>query len=181
MSENTIQNASDAQKDWYTVQEAADYLGISQPTIFRWMKQGTLSFYKVGGSTRFSKEGLDALVEKNTGMKEAEAAASRCAACGHSVLVEGLLQGTGNLYFRPNKTKFWVFSEGLVPTKCRVCVACGCIQLHADTQKLNRLTGNSEGEKQAKTETEAKHETTPDSLNRPGDNDGSSGRQQQLR
>jgi excisionase family DNA binding protein len=127
-------------RGWYSIQEAAEYLGISQPTVFRWMKQGVLSFYKVGGSTRFNTEGLDAVIEKTTGRKEAEASAGRCASCGNSVLVDGKLQGTGNLYFRPQKTKFWVFAEALVPTRCRVCTACGYIQIHADTSKLKRLS-----------------------------------------
>ena len=137
---------------WYTVQEACEYLGVSQPTIFRWMKQGTLSFYKIGGSTRFAKEGLDAVVEKTTSQREAEVAANRCAACGHSVLIDGKLQGTGRLYFRPEKTKFWVFSEGLVPTRSRVCAACGYVQLHVDTQKLRQLSveaAEGAGEKEA--------------------------------
>jgi len=127
------------EKRWYSVQEAAEYLGVSQPTIFRWMKDGSLSFYKVGGSTRFSREGLDAVVEKTTGSKEAEAAAGRCAACGHSLLVEGRLQGTGRLYFHPDKTKFWVFSDSMVGLRARVCTACGFVQLHADVGKLGKL------------------------------------------
>ena len=126
-------------RQWYSVAEAAKYLGISEPTVFRWMKEGLLSFYKVGGSTRFSQEGLDAVVEKTTGRKEAEAAAGRCASCGHGVLIEGRLQGTGKLYFKPLKTKFWTFEESLVETKARVCAACGYVQMHADTGKLNRL------------------------------------------
>ena len=126
-------------KTWYSVPEAAKYLGVSEPTIFRWMKQGTLSFYKVGGSTRFSREGLDAVIQKTTGQREAEAVSGRCAACGHSVLLDGQLQGTGRLFFRPARTKFWVFAEALVPTKARVCAACGYIQVHADTTKLRRL------------------------------------------
>jgi excisionase family DNA binding protein len=121
------------------VPEAAEYLGISVPTIFRWMRDGRLSFLKIGGATRFTQEGLDSVIEKTTGSMEAEAAASRCAACGHSVLVEGSLQGTGRLYFRPEKTRFWVFAEALVPVKARVCTACGYIQIHADTTKLSRL------------------------------------------
>ena len=124
---------------WYSTQQAAEYLGVSQPTVFRWMKEGVLSFYKVGGSTRFSKEGLDAVFEKTTGRKEAEAAAGRCAACGNSVLVEGSLRGAGNLYFRPESTKFWVLSESLVPTNATVCPACGHVQLRADPVKLRRL------------------------------------------
>ncbi len=123
----------------YSVQEAADYLGVSQATIFRWMKDGTLSFYKMGGATRFSQEGLEVLFEKTTGTKEADAIANRCAACGHSVLVDGQLRGAGKLYFRPANSAFWVLAEAMVPTQARVCAACGYIHLHADTAKLKKL------------------------------------------
>lgn len=139
---------------WFTVREAAEYLGISQPTVFRWMKDGLLSFYKIGGSTRFSRESLDAVVEKTTGSKEAEAAAGRCASCGHSMLVQGRVQGTGRLYFRPDKTKFWTFEESLVPLRARVCSACGHVQMHAETDKLNRLLPGDmpkEGDGESKT------------------------------
>ncbi len=136
----TEQNVSpETPKRWYTVAEAAEYLGVSEPTIFRWMRDGRLSFLKIGGATRFTQEGLEALIEKTTGSAEAEAAAGRCAACGHSVLVEGRLESTGRLYFRPEKTRFWVFAESLVPVRARVCTACGYIQVHADTSKLKRL------------------------------------------
>ena len=137
-------------RHWYTVREAAEYLGVSQQTIFRWMKEGRLSFYKVGGATRFSEEGLEALVEKTTGRAEAEAAAGRCAACGHGVLVEGRLQGTGRLYFKPDRTRFWVFAESLVGTRARVCTACGYIQIHADTDKLKRLMPDEKKGKKSK-------------------------------
>jgi excisionase family DNA binding protein len=139
MDRSKPSTANPDEADWYSIPEAAEYLGISQPTLFRWMKQGMVSFYKVGGSTRFAKEGLDAVIEKTTGRKEAEAAAGRCAACGHSVLVDGRLQGTGRLYFLPEKTKFWVFAESSVPTRAKVCTACGFIQLNADVAKLNKL------------------------------------------
>ena len=135
----TNDQANERRNQWFSVRDAAGYLGVSQPTIFRWMKEGTLSFYKVGGSTRFSQEGLDALIEKTTGLKEAEIAAARCAACGHSVLVAGRLRGAGRLYFRPDKPKFWTLAEPMVPTDARVCAACGYIQLHADTKKLKKL------------------------------------------
>jgi len=124
---------------WFTVKGAASYLGVSEPTIFRWMKDGSLSFYKVGNATRFAKESLDAVITKTTGRKEAEAAAGKCASCGHDLLVQGQIQGTGRLYFRPEKTRFWTFQEALVPIKARVCPACGYIQMHADTTKLTSL------------------------------------------
>ena len=114
-----------AEKTWFTVKEAASYLGVSQPTIFRWMKSGILSSYKVGGSTRFSKDGLDAAVMKRTGKQEAQAVKKQCAACGHATLVGGNLQSTGKMYFRPEKTRFWTLSEAMVGTSALVCEACG--------------------------------------------------------
>ena len=133
-----------SEKRWFSVKEAADYLGVSQPTIFRWMKEGVLSFYKVGGSTRFQKSGLDAVVEKTTGRTEAAAAAGRCASCGHTVLVDGRLQGMGKLYFKPEHTRFWTLEESLIATHAKVCPACGYIQMHADAAKLRRLQPREE-------------------------------------
>jgi excisionase family DNA binding protein len=124
---------------WYSVKDAAKYLGVSQPTIFRWMKDGMLSYYKVGGSTRFSQADLDAVVEKNTSRREAQEVRRHCAACGHHELADGRLQSTGVLYFKPAKTRFWVFSDSLVNLQATVCTACGFVQLHADTSKLRRL------------------------------------------
>ena len=126
-------------KDWLTVPEAAERLGVSEPTVFRWMRSGLLSFYKVGGSTRFTREGLDAVAAKTTGRREAEVSKGRCASCGHGTLLEGRLQGAGKLYFKPERTRFWVFAESLVETRARTCAACGYVQIHADTQKLGRL------------------------------------------
>jgi excisionase family DNA binding protein len=141
MADNTPResDSNPQAKRWLTVPEAADYLGVSEPTVFRWMKQGQLSFYKIGGATRFTQDSLDAVIEKTTGSKEAEAAAGQCAACGHGLLVEGRLRGTGHLYFQPEKTRFWVLHESMIPTRARVCTACGYIQLHADVDRLNDL------------------------------------------
>ena len=138
MTANPVEDPPDT-KRWYSIPEAAEYLEVSEPTLFRWMRAGQISFHKVGGSTRFTREALDAVVEKSTSRKEAEGAQARCAACGHSVLVDGRLQGAGKLYFKPEKTKFWVFAESLVEMKARTCAACGYVQLHADTAKLTRL------------------------------------------
>lgn len=128
-----------ASRDWLTIKEAAEYLEVSQPTIFRWMKSGLLSFYKVGGSTRFEKKGLDAVAEKRTGSREAKVARGRCASCGHDELVDGRVQGTGLLYFRPKRLKFWTFGEGMVPTHAMACTACGYVQMHLNTDKLRSL------------------------------------------
>jgi len=85
------------------------------------------------------------IMAKGTGQKEAEAAAGRCAACGHSLLVEGRVQGTGRLYFKPDKTKFWTLAESMVPVRGKVCPACGFIQLFADVGTLRRLSPDRVG------------------------------------
>jgi len=141
----SVEPGASEDKKWYSIRDAADYLGVSEPTIYRWMKDQTLSFYKIGGSTRFSREGLDAVIEKTTGRKEAEASAGRCASCGHNVLIDGRMQGTGRLYFRPDKTKFWVFADSMVGLRAKVCAACGFVQIHADTSKLTKLKPDKNG------------------------------------
>ena len=153
VKEETFQD-SNTPKRWFTIKEAADYLGISQPTLFRWMKEGTLSFYKVGGATRFSQEGLDAVIEKTTGEKEAAQAAGRCVACGHNILVDGRVQATGKLYFKPAKSSFWVLHEAMVPTQAKACPACGHIQFYVDPQKLKDLKPNEIQETPGDTTTE---------------------------
>ena len=156
-----------AEGRWYSVEEAAGYLGVSRPTIFRWMKEGIISFYKVGNATRFRKEGLDAVVEKTTGQKEAEASAGRCAVCGHGVLIDGEFRGLDHLFFYPRKTRFWTFKESRVPIKTKVCAACGYIHTHVDTDHLNRLLPPSEAamaaEQAAETTEEAATEGESDS------------------
>ena len=119
MPEPTKPDAPDETQEprrWYSIPEAAEYLGVSEPTIFRWMKNSQLSFYKVGGSTRFTREGLDAAIEKTTGQWEAEAASGRCTSCGHTVLIEGRIQTAGRVYFYPEKTRFWTFQQSAVAT-----------------------------------------------------------------
>ena len=139
MSQDKAIQDTNTPKKWFTIKEAADYLGVSQPTIFRWMKEGVLSFYKIGGSTRFSQEGLDSLIEKSTGEKEAAQAAGCCVVCGHTILVEGRVQATGKLFFKPAKSSFWVLHEAMVPTQAKACPACGHIQFYVEPQKLRDL------------------------------------------
>jgi len=143
-ADKTSEGALEQGKDWFTIQDAAAYLGKSEPTIFRWMKEGALSFYKVGRATRFTRESLEAMVRKQTGQTEAAAVAARCAACGHSELVEGQVQSTGLVYFKPARTRFWTLKDSLVRLQAKACPACGFIQLHADTKKLAQLREQKE-------------------------------------
>ncbi len=129
---------------WFTIREAAEYLSVSEPTVYRWMREGRLSFYKVGDGTRFRKRNLDMVFEKHTGKIEAQYYGSRCVACGHSGLVAGKIQATGNVYFKPARTRFFTLLESFVKLHAQVCPRCGFVQLFADTEKLNRLLPSAE-------------------------------------
>ena len=124
---------------WMTVKQAARYLGVSEPTIFRWMREGTLSFFKIGGATRFRRENLDLVARKVTGKDEGEQRAARCAVCGHGFLLPGNVRSTGKIYFTPKKTKFFVLSESMVDVEAQACPVCGHVEMFADTAKLETL------------------------------------------
>ena len=124
---------------WLTTAEAAEYLKVSRPTIFRWMRSGRLSFHKLGKATRFRRDDLDRVAEKMTGKDEAEEAKRRCSVCGNAEFVAGRIRSTGRIYFQPETTRFLVPFESLVGIEAQACAACGHIQLFADTRKLVSL------------------------------------------
>ena len=41
-----------------TVNEVAEYFGVSASTIWRWLREGKLEGVKIGGSRRFQREGI---------------------------------------------------------------------------------------------------------------------------
>ncbi len=126
-----------SEEEWYTIEEAAGYLDISEPTLYRWMRDGKISYYKVGNSTRFKKHNLDMVAEKIVSEAEGELAANKCAVCGHADLVEGTIQSMGRVYFRPADVGFFTFQEPMIEISAVACPVCGHIQSRADTEKLN--------------------------------------------
>ena len=50
--------------EWLTLEEAAAYLKVSKPTIYRFCSEGCLPFYKLAGTgqRRFTRADLDALM-----------------------------------------------------------------------------------------------------------------------
>ena len=125
--------------DWLTIQEAADYLKVSKPTIYRWMRAGRLTFYKMGNSTRFKRDHIDAVASKNTGQPEAEEARRKCSVCGNEDFVVGRVRSTGRVYFQPEKTRFFISTDSWVSTDALACTACGHVDLFADPEKLTKL------------------------------------------
>ena len=51
-------------EDWLTLDEAAGYLKVSKPSIYRYCAEGKLGFYKLAGTgaRRFKAADLDALL-----------------------------------------------------------------------------------------------------------------------
>ncbi|MHC4914508.1 MAG: helix-turn-helix domain-containing protein [Planctomycetota bacterium] len=126
-------------ENWLNTREAAEYLGVSEPTIFRWMREGRVSFFKLGGSTRFKRENLDMVARKVTGKEEGEGQRTRCAVCGHGYLLAGSVRSTGKVYFQPQRTKFFVLADSMIGVTASACPACGHVQMFADTGKIGKL------------------------------------------
>ena len=129
---------------WFSIKEAAQYLDIGEPTLYRWMREGQITYRKVGDSTRFWREDLDAVMQVYHSSRAVEKVKTLCPLCHHDELVEGRVQGTGLVYFRPEKTKFWTFKDSNVETQARMCTRCGAILWFGDTTKLTALKAEGE-------------------------------------
>ncbi len=127
--------------NWFSIKDAADYLNVGEPTIYRWMRDGRITFRKVGDSTRFLQADLDAMVEVHPSEKDAQIVQDFCPACHGTEMVTGKLQSAGNSYFRPDhkQTKFWTMETGDVGVDCLMCATCGHINFFGDTKKLAKL------------------------------------------
>ncbi len=124
---------------WYSIGEAAQYLDVGEPTLYRWMREGKITYRKVGDSTRFWQEDLDSVMQVFHSAKDATKARETCPVCNHDELVEGKVQGTGLNYFVPSKARFWTLKDSYVGTTVRMCTRCGAIVWFGDTAKLAAL------------------------------------------
>jgi excisionase family DNA binding protein len=79
-------------KEWYNLDEAAAYMGVSKRTLYKWTKEGRLRAYRLGKSRirRFRKEDLDNIPELiEDGVENRElAAVVTLSAVGDPVLAE---------------------------------------------------------------------------------------------
>lgn len=124
---------------WFSIREAAAYLKVGEPTIYRWMRDGRITYRKVGDSTRFLREDLDAVVDVFPSVRDASRAAGFCPACHGPELVEGDLRTTGLVHFQPARTRFWTLKDSSVPVRATMCVRCGMVLLRGDPGKLAAL------------------------------------------
>jgi excisionase family DNA binding protein len=52
-------------KEWLSVQEAADYLGVARPTIYRWAKESKIHIFKLAkGVARVKRQDLEAFLQQ---------------------------------------------------------------------------------------------------------------------
>jgi excisionase family DNA binding protein len=126
-------------RKWYSIREAAEYLDVGEPTLYRWMREGKITYRKVGDSTRFWQEDLDSVMEVFHSAKDVEKAREVCPVCRHDDLVEGKVRSTGLNYFAPGKTKFWTLKDSFVETTAKMCARCGAIVWFGDVPKLATL------------------------------------------
>lgn len=135
----TVENSTSSRPKWFSIKEAAEYLEIGEPTLYRWMREGQITFRKVGDSTRFLQEDLDAAVQVHRSKRELERAKGICPVCRGEDLADGFVQSTGRLYFKLKDAKFWTLKENAVPTTARLCRKCGAITFFGDLQRLDAL------------------------------------------
>jgi excisionase family DNA binding protein len=131
---------------WFSIAQAAEYLNVGEPTLYRWMRDGKITFRKVGDSTRFLQEDLDEVVQVVKSQKKALEVRQTCPACGGPDLVEGTIRTTGLVHFQPAKTKFWTLADSTVGIAARMCGRCGVISLLGDQEKLVKLLTNEGAE-----------------------------------
>lgn len=133
-----------AKKRWFSIQTAAEYLDVGEPTLYRWMRDGKITFRKVGDSTRFWQEDLDAVMQVFHSAKDLDKAREVCPVCRHDELLEGHVRSTGLNYFRPRRTRFWTLKAGDIPTTAKMCARCGALLWFGDTAHLAALRADAE-------------------------------------
>src|SRR5712671_4748023 len=92
-------------KKWFSIKEAAEYLDVGEPTLYRWMRENKITYRKVGDSTRFWQEDLDVVMDVFHSSKDLDKAREVCPGCNHDELVEGKVRATGLNYFVARKSK----------------------------------------------------------------------------
>src|SRR4051794_13305739 len=102
----STENPVNKKPHWFSIKEAAEYLDVGEPTIFRWMREGKITYRKVGDSTRFWQTDLDAVMEVFHSEKEVTNVKAVCPFCHGDDMVPGDYRTTGLNHFQPKKTKF---------------------------------------------------------------------------
>lgn len=137
------QSSESAKPRWYSIQEAAAYLEVTEPTLYRWMRDKKITYRKVGDSTRFWREDLDAVMQVFHSERNVEDAKTVCPICHSNEMVEGTYPAMALSCFQPKKTKFWTLKASNINSIAYMCLRCGGITLFGDSKKLNSLMEKS--------------------------------------
>ena len=62
-----------------------------------------------------------------------------CNRCGSDELLDGSLNSSGLVRFRPQGVSFFTLRTADIDLKTRICMACGSINLEGDIEKLKAL------------------------------------------
>lgn len=120
---------------WLTISEACNYLEISEQTMFRWMRSGKITYYKVGKSTRFKEEDLDKAVDRVASKSYTAEDINTCQICGNTELINGVLSALGELVFKPEKSKFSIWKDSSINVTAQCCSKCGNITLKGNLEE----------------------------------------------
>ena len=123
--------------EWLTIAEACKYLEISEQTMFRWMRSGKITYYKVGKSTRFKKEDLDKAIERVASKSFIPEDPTICHICGNTELISGSLSALGEIVFKPEKSKFSIWKDSSISVKALCCTKCGNITLQGQLEDID--------------------------------------------
>jgi excisionase family DNA binding protein len=135
--------------EWLGIKEAAEYLRIGEPTLYRWMRDGKITYRKVGDSTRFLEEDLASAVQVVRSKKDSAAVKAVCPACHCDDVVPGVFKSTGLNYFVPDKGKFWTLRDHNIKTTAMICARCGHVSIFGDTAKLDKIRKTRPADKES--------------------------------
>jgi excisionase family DNA binding protein len=65
--------ANDVEQQWFTLEQAAQYLHVGKGTVYKWIRDGYLAYYEFpsGRGRRLKREDLDGLLTRRGGEKAA--------------------------------------------------------------------------------------------------------------
>jgi len=82
---------------------------------------------------------LDAVIRLIPADRDVNVVLALCPACQGTELVDGDLRSTGQVHFKPKKTKFWTLKDSTIALAAKMCTRCGTVFLVGNTAKLNTL------------------------------------------
>src|SRR4051794_5262184 len=94
-----------AKPRWYSIQEAAAFLEITEPTLYRWMREKKITYRKVGDSTGFWREDLDAVMQVFNSERSVKEARKVCPICRSDEVDECIYSSPGLTFLQPMKTQ----------------------------------------------------------------------------